>query len=96
MTAKQPQDRRKKRTPFEFVIDGETYVLKPPTFGQALELTTAENEGIASMKMMSECMTTEAFEAVKSLDAMDANDLFSDWMKAIGGGDAGKSDGSSA
>lgn len=83
---RQPQDRRRKREPFGFVVDGIEYALRPPTFGQVADMQTAENETVAVLAMLEGCCTTpEAYEAIRSLDAQDVNELFDDWMTALGG-----------
>jgi hypothetical protein len=92
---KQPQDRRTRRAPFDFVVDGKTYALTQPTFGAMSDLAEAENETKGVIALLASCASAQGLAAIRSLDAQDVNDLFTDWMASLGGGEAGKSSGSS-
>lgn len=94
MPAKKPEDRRKKRDPFPFIVDGVEYEFRPPSFGALADMQAAENETVGLLHLIRECTSEDAYAAIRSLEATDVNDLFTDWMGSFGA-TAGKSSGSS-
>lgn len=105
-----PQDHKKKAAPHVATIGGVDYLLEVPNAGLLRSVRRRDAMDLM-FTLFEECSPdlvrdhdgkiveprTSAFlSALDALDMDELNVVFSDWMATLGGGDAGKSGGSSA
>jgi len=88
-----PQDHKPAGRQVE--INGETYTLANPKVGLLRKVRKLDPLDLM-FTLFEECGTPEFLAAIDELDAPELNAIFSDWSDTLGGGDAGKSGGSSS
>ena len=90
-----PQDHKKKPGPHVVEIKGESFDLAVPNAGLLRSVRRRDAMDLM-FTLFEECGTPEFLTALDTLDMDELNEVFSDWMASLGGGDSGKSGSSSS
>lgn len=90
----QPRDHQ--AATFTATLDGKSYTLTRPT-PKLLRSVRRRDPLDLMFTLFEECGDEKFLAALDARDDMDeVNEVFSEWMATLGGGDAGKSGGSSS